>query len=562
MRSFFIFFFQTLFPLVSFGIRSRSTSSKLFQPPRICTEIKIAKSIRQHAIHSNYISSENIIGRCEQLEKRCFCHRESTDSSYTIKCEDTVFNKMEGRTYLQIGSDPNTFHTQDCHLFDGNGIVHGIFFQKNQLIISRHLIETKRLLTESRLNKKVYLTLAELRGVLGFLKIVRHSIYEQLKIIPEARGTANTAILSWNGRIFALHESDSPYELSINFSTGSIKTIGHVRMGNLKSVTAHPKISKDKKHLYLYSYNNYDFREGRFFYNILKENMKPKVQVSHRLVNNGIIHDIGETEDHFIVPDLPLCYDTKTIFKGKIPFVFDIFGITQFGIFPKENPQEIQWYRSYENMFIFHFSKCYENKNEFIVFSCNSNQLDMMTLLRKNPSVKGNIRFQMMFLDKKSQEVEVIKNAYLESLSSFSRVNIDFQYNLDFPFYRDHHDEAGDLIMTDFYCLIYNMECLRIEGIMRMELNMSSDKNKRASLKYQFKNNVPQIYLFREKFPCAEPQLIIEEERDLLLCFSHNENKTKSYTSVIELKKQSASSFHIELPANITIPGGFHSVLL
>ena len=449
------------------------------------------------------------------------------DVTISINHNNKLFNRLTG-TFVQIGSDPINSDT-DRHIFDGNGMVNAVFFKCNDIIFSNHVVKTKRYMTEKRMNKKIYLNIGDMRGFTGLFKILRHIFYESCGLIPSAKGTANTALLDWNNRIFALHECDMPYELNINFDNGNIETMEQLTLPNVKSVTAHPKM--DKENLYLYTYNNYDFSKGEFFYNVLDSDMKIKEQLIFPLINNGIIHDVGNTDKHFIIPDLPLKYDIGTMLKGNMPLQFDKNGVTRFGIIDKKDPNVIDWYDSPENIFLFHFSKCYETKKNFVVYSCNAMEMDMMNLLCNNGDNKGNIRLQKMIFDKDSKSVSIIKNKYLENL------DLGFEYNLDFPFNKPNS--------RHIYCCIFNTQKSRINGLIKIDT-----KN--------FKNSKPKVFLFKDKYLCAEPQLVKIGLRDYIVAFS----KSVEYSYVSLINIDNGKSNEIELPHNISVPSGFHSIFI
>lgn len=472
-------------------------------------------------------------GKAIKTKKELIKFDQDKDIYVTINHSNKLFNKISG-TFVQIGSNPKYVDDIETHhIFDGDGIVNAVFFKNGKIIFRNHIVKTKRFLTEQKLNKKVYLNLGELRGIDGFFKVVKHFILEYLSLIPKATGTANTALLNWNNKIYALHECDLPYELEFDFENGIIETKDQINLPNIKSVTAHPKVDKIKKELYLYTYNNYDFSEGKFFYNVLDSDMKIKKQLNHSLINNGIIHDIGQTKDHFIIPDLPLKYDSNLMLYGKIPLSFDKSGITRFGVINKNSPEEIDWYYSEKNIFLFHFSKSYETKNNFIIYSCNSKEMDMMNLL-SNKNMTGNIRLQKNVLNKKNKTVQIIKNKYLQNLEEF--YDIDYQYNLDFPFYK-----KGSKYI---YSCIFNTFSNKITGLIKIN-------------SHTFITSKPDVFLFKDKYLCSEPQIITIGIEDYVISFTYDESN-KSYVSLIDMENKKIHD--IELPYNV--PKAFHSLFI
>ena len=168
---------------------------------------------------------------------------------------------------------------------------------------------------------------------------------QQLVFIPSSKGTANTALMNWHNRIFALHEGDMPYELNINFEKLNISTSKRLHYSNIYSTTAHPITDKTRDLLYLYGYNNYDFADGNFIFNIFDKEMNLLNQKNISLINNGMIHDVAFTGNEVIIPDLPLKYDVSRIMNEQLPLFFDKEnGNTRFGILNVNLNTEPLWF--------------------------------------------------------------------------------------------------------------------------------------------------------------------------------------------------------------------------
>ena len=92
-------------------------------------------------------------------------------------------------------------------------MIHGIYFNNSEIVYQNKWIQTKRLQLEEKWKRKLYLYFGELRGINGLMQIMKYSLMELFGFIPPyGRGTANTALLFWSGRLIALHEGDMPYE--------------------------------------------------------------------------------------------------------------------------------------------------------------------------------------------------------------------------------------------------------------------------------------------------------------------------------------------------------------
>lgn len=460
-----------------------------------------------------------------------------TEVSLTVNHNSTLFNELNG-IFAQIGSNPKHIGTKDAgyHWFDGDGMIHSVFFEKNTIKYRNYWIKTKRLQAEEKWGKKMYLYFGELRGLHGIIEIIKWSICQYFALVPGSKGTANTAFLEWKNRTFALHEGDMPYEITFNVDTANITTNNQWVWPNIKSVTAHPKIDIERNELYLYGYNNYDFLEGRFFHNVLDENMKIIRQVNHSLMNNGMVHDIGETKNHLIIPDMPLKYDFSKIMENKLPLLFDTNGTTRFGVFSKNEPENIDWYSLEENIFIFHFCKGCETKDSFTTFACVMDYLDMMDFINldnEESKIRGNLRLQKLVLNKKTKKVTIEKNPYIEHLREHYGLNCD--YNLDFPI------ENRDFPYV--YSSIFNASNGKIIGMIRINTD-------------NFVKNKPNVYLFTDRYMNSEPQIISINNKDYILSFTYD-STDQSYISLLDMENDIIHD--VNMPSFLRIPPGFHS---
>lgn len=456
--------------------------------------------------------------------------------SYNPK-KHRLFKKLKNTFFSQIGSNPRHAEDEDYHLFDGDGMMHSIFFNETFITYQNKWIQTKRLRIENRWRRKMYLYFGELRGWKGIVQIFKFSMMQLLGFLPHARGTANTAMLEWKNRFYALHEGDMPYEISLNYEFPNIATLHRLNISKIHSTTAHPIIDKRRNLLYMYGYNNYDFIDGKFIFNIFDENMTHIKQHNISLINNGMVHDVGFTGNHIIIPDLPLKYDPSLILHEKLPMYFDKEnGIARLGIFNVDTYNNPQWFSFDDKFFIFHFSKAYARKNEIVVFACVMDDLHMEDFvdLDSSPSniVRGNIRLKRVHLNSSNNTTKIIENPYIEDLA------LDFPYNLDFPIISINDRRY-------IYCTIFDSTTGYIRGYIRSDT-------------YKFESRKPSLFLFENGvYGNSEPQPVIIDNREYLLTFI-NENGVSSIAMIDILRNKIADK--IEIPKRV--PPGFHSLFM
>ncbi len=455
-----------------------------------------------------------------------------------INHENKLFKQLKNSFFAQIGSNPKHVEGEDYHWFDGDGMIHGIFFNNSFMTYNNKWIQTKRLEVEDKWNKKMYLYFGELKGFNGIYQIFKYAFMEILGFLPPAKGTANTALLDWENEIYALHEGDMPYNLNVNYSACTISTKGRLNYKNIYSTTAHPIIDKKRKLLYLYGYNNYDFVNGKFIFNVFNRKMELLNQKNITLLNNGMTHDVGFTGNDIIIPDMPLKYDFARMFKQELPLYFDNKdGITRFGIFNVKTQQDPDWYYFNNNFFIFHFAKTYKKNNKYNIFACVMNELHMEDFVEvdhvKNPEhiIRGDLRLKKIIIDIKKNTTKIIENENLNNLP------LNFNYNLDFPI-------ESQINKNHIYCTIFNAGVGYIHGYVKI-----NTKN--------FEKSEPQIFLFENNmYGNSEPQVVVINNKEYLLTFTNDD--IKSYISLIDIDNNTIDSIEI----NARIPPGFHSLYL
>ena len=255
------------------------------------------------------------------------------EKTLVIKHKNKLFNKLENSLYAQIGSNQKHASNTSYSLFDGDGMIHAVLFKKDNITYQNKWVQTDRLQYENKIGKKVYLYLAEFLDNNGLFNFIIYSIKKFANIIPTVKGTANTALLRHNNKLYALHEGDLPYELDIQYNPFNITTVGSLINNKLYSTTAHPHIDVKRDLIYMSSYNNYDFTKGKFIFNSFDKGMNLINQKNVSLINNGIIHSIGFTGDKIIIPDMPMKVDPLRLFNKQLPLYFDKKnGVTRFGV--------------------------------------------------------------------------------------------------------------------------------------------------------------------------------------------------------------------------------------
>lgn len=457
----------------------------------------------------------------------------------TTKIElNSPFSKIDG-VFSQIGSNPKKkYHgNKPYNWFDSDGMIHAVFFNKTHVTYVNRWVRTKRYITEEKWKQKLYLNFGDLKGFHGIIHIIKWMILNHFSIIPSnSCGTANTAFLSWNKVIYALNECDLPYKINYNMTSHNITTSNKIDIEGLNSVSAHPKIDINRNKLYLYGYNTKDFKKGEFYHNILDENMNLTSNTNFSMLNNGMVHDIAQTKNKLIVPDLPLKYDFSNIIHNKLPLQFDRNGTSRLGVIDKDIPDKIDWYYLEKSIYIFHFSDSYEEKEKIIVFACIMKDVNMDNLLSPNEELteNGKLRLQKIIINTRTKKVTIHKNNYIEKIDTLTKKNI--KYNLDFPI-------SSKVYKNHIYCSIFDINTGRICGITCINT-------------MNFESNKPYVYILKNKYITSEPQCIVIDNKEYLICFT-NDDKLTSITLIDVLNKK---HYSLSLNNDTIVAPGLHSI--
>jgi len=454
-----------------------------------------------------------------------------------------ILNKVNG-FYGQIGPNPKFYNQSDeYNLFDGNGMIQGIFINNNNLTFQNHWVRTDKFNFENAIGSKLPISMGNFYKNNNFLLYPILNLLEKFNLFPNMMGTANTALFKgfpgkkWLGKkfnkiistttdtttyddthetIYALHERDKPYMIDIDFKNKNINTIKKI---NIKSeyFTAHPKVFGNSTYICVYNTFKpeviiYEYDDSFKIINYKK--------IKTKYIN--MIHDIAITENYIILIDTPFNFDAKNILKGKMPFYFDLTQKNRILLIDrnlsshsidKTKSNEVKVIECDETFLIFHFDKIKETNDAIIIdtiFHSNFN-LELTNINIKSPS-----KYRRLIINKDKLTYKIKKNDYFEKL------------NLEFPvsnskysvlsIFGDRFDMNGFLIVKDFQCI---------------KKKLLINKNRK-------------IY--------AEPSIT---DSNCIICFTYDKNYN-SYLYIYDIKTD--SEFEIKL--DIQIIKGFHSIFI
>lgn len=149
-----------------------------------------------------------------------------------LRVEGRVPDDLRGTLFRNGPGLFSSFGHRYRHWFDGDGLVSAVRFRDGRAEGAVRLLETPGLLEERRRGKAYFAAYGTPPP--GFFNPVR-----MLRAIRgQTKNPANTNVLSWNGRLFALCEIGRPFELDPE----DLSSIGETDLGGVvpRAFSAHP----------------------------------------------------------------------------------------------------------------------------------------------------------------------------------------------------------------------------------------------------------------------------------------------------------------------------------
>ncbi|KAJ1380940.1 Carotenoid oxygenase [Sesbania bispinosa] len=251
--------------------------------------------------------------------------------------------------YIRNGPNPQFLPKGPYHLFDGDGMLHAIRISQGKATLCSRYVKTYKYKIENEagfpLIPNVFsgfntLIASAARGSLTAARVITGQ-YNPINGI----GLANTSLALFGNRLFALGESDLPYEVKIT-ANGDIQTLGRYDFnGKLSmSMTAHPKIDPESGECFAFRYGPVPpfLTYFRFDSNGMKQ---PDVPV-FSMTRPSFLHDFAITKKYAVFADIQIGMNPLDMISGGSPVGSDPSKVSRIGILPRYAKDEsaIKWF--------------------------------------------------------------------------------------------------------------------------------------------------------------------------------------------------------------------------
>ncbi len=261
--------------------------------------------------------------------------------------------------YLRNGPNPAFPPVGRYHLFDGDGMLHGVELHGGKASYRNRWVRSKGLGAERRAGRALYGGLSEF-------------VAPDPELVGDAGGfknTANTNIVRHAGRYLALMEAGPPTEV-----TRELATVGEYDFGGALEgpMTAHPKWDAATGELLFFGYSAIP---PYLRYHVADASGRLVRSVDIDLPRSVMMHDFVVTERWAVFFDLPAVFDLESMFAGGPIISWRPEFPARIGLLDRSGDGDVQWFEL-DPFYVFHFLNGFDTDDgKVVVDGCRAPHL-------------------------------------------------------------------------------------------------------------------------------------------------------------------------------------------
>jgi carotenoid cleavage dioxygenase-like enzyme len=274
-------------------------------------------------------------------------------SASALRVDGKLPEDLNG-AYFRNGPNSRLAPINRYHWFDGDGMVHGMWFEKGTARYGNRWVNTRGFAHEQSTDTPVW------GGVLGPFDF-------KLPGGP-LKDTANTDLISLDGRLYALwYESGKLYPL--NPQTLETLDAEALSAAMPHRISAHSKVDAATGEFVFFGYGD---RPPYMRYGVLKPDGTLHT-TDITLPGPRRPHDIGMTPRYSILHDFPVFFDPEFFKKtGKRIPLFHKDVPTRYGVIPRfGTDSDVRWFE-FEPCYMLHVVNCWEEGDEVVMIGCRN----------------------------------------------------------------------------------------------------------------------------------------------------------------------------------------------
>jgi len=258
--------------------------------------------------------------------------------------------------FVRNGPNPHQVPQGMHHWFDGDGMIHAVYFENGKAEYRNRYIGTDDYRAEKA---------GKVIGAGGVLMSSAKSHVDSTRGELVYKDTANTDLVFHNGSLMALwYISGKP----VRVAARTLETIGTDDFGGAlpRHVSAHGKVDPQTGE---FCFFDYSLSEPWMAYGVVsKDNVLTNFQRVD-LPGPRLPHDMGLTENYIILHDLPVVF-TEGGLRNHMWQIKVADQPARFGVAPKYGTgDQIKWFET-ETCYIYHVVNAWEDGDEVVMTAC------------------------------------------------------------------------------------------------------------------------------------------------------------------------------------------------
>ena len=250
-----------------------------------------------------------------------------------IEVEGEVPAHLDGAFY-RVNPDPQFPPLLgDDIVFNGDGMASRFRFKNGRIDFKHRWVRTDKWKLEHAAGKSMF-------------GAYRNPLTDSPEVKGKIRGTANTNVIKFGGKLWALKEDSPPVEMNPD----TLETIGYSNFnGQLKSetFTAHPKIDPVTGDMCAFGYAAKGVLTKDIVYYEISPQGQFKREVWFELPYYAMMHDFGVTRDYAVFHVVPITSSWERL-QARLPhFGFDTTMPVYLGVLPRTGTaKDIRWFKA------------------------------------------------------------------------------------------------------------------------------------------------------------------------------------------------------------------------
>ncbi len=266
---------------------------------------------------------------------------------------------LEGM-FVRNGPNPQFPPKQNYHLFEGDGMIHGVRLRDGKASYLNRWVRTAAWQEEKKADKAIYPS---------FLDPIDLTFFGKQLLAGKSpfANRANTALIWHHGKLLALWEGGAPHEIKVP----GLETVGEYNFGGaLKhACTAHPKVDPKTGEMMFHAYPVAPL-QSNLVYSVADRKGKIIHTTKVKLPRPVMMHDLAITLKFTLFLDMPFVLDSAGLMRGNPLYKWAPKFGARIGVLPRHAVgDKVRWFEIKPG-FVFHVFNAFEDGDEVNLYGC------------------------------------------------------------------------------------------------------------------------------------------------------------------------------------------------